>query len=158
MIQRIQSIYLFLAAVLSAFTLWCPLARFSSNVAKGGYYLLYSLKLSAYGTEPLAGNATTPWGIAAFSAISALLPLITIFLYKNRKKQMAWCKLSLASIVLFYVSYAAYSYSYSQELANTQFAVSWIAVFPIIAFVAIVLAMKGIKKDEDLIRAADRIR
>ena len=119
MIQRIQSLYLLVAGIASAICAYLCQA----GLVKGQYI------------PALAGEDFTLAG-PILCILIALLSMVTIFLYKNRKRQMKMCWLTiLLSIVgaLFFV---------------------WV----IAAAIFVLLAWRGIRADERLIRSIDRIR
>lgn len=141
MIQRIQSVYLLLAAAaLLCFGLF-PLAELHNpqmqmHVSMGG---------------PSATNTFIPAIAASLIAISA------IFLYRNRKAQMRLC---LVLLLLSIVLSAGSAYGIVQEAAASSAEVSWGfgLFFPLVAAVFLFLAWRGVRSDDQLIRSADRLR
>jgi hypothetical protein len=81
--------------------------------------------------------------------VSSFLLLYSIFLFKNRKKQLLFNQISkfLLSVAFFILFFT------KEEL----FPARGMFVF-IIPYVLILLANKFIKKDEKLVQSADRIR
>jgi len=84
--------------------------------------------------------------------------LVIIFLYKNRKQQLALCYSTLLAIV-------GYSFWLSREakavMGNVQIDThNWgIGLFmSSLSMLLILLAIRGIKADEKLIKSADRLR
>ncbi|PQJ21045.1 DUF4293 domain-containing protein [Tenacibaculum sp. SG-28] len=145
MIQRIQSVYLFLAFLLaSVLVLFVNLWKQSN-----GETVVYALDL-------LAENSILSKCVPVLFFISALLSLITIFLYKNRQLQFVLCRINILTNffllgILLYVSLKL-----SGETAVSE---KGIGMFiPIIVILLLVLANKAIKKDEDLVKSVDRLR
>ena len=98
MIQRIQSLYLLLVAVLTGLMLLMPLGTFL-----GGTEEMY---LTAFGFSDAADGTPvlTAYGLAATVIAAALLPFVTIFLYKKRLLQFRLCVVEtvlLAGVMLF---------------------------------------------------------
>ena len=157
MIQRIQTIYLFLAAILMAMTLLMPLATF--------VYDGHESVLSAFGITAATGNYTAPifYCLTALLILPTLLPVVIIFLYKKRLLQIRLC---VSEIILLLGSLAFIGvfcwrfYDRIASLANTEvlFSLGWAAFMPIIAIILVILAIRGIAKDEALVRSLDRIR
>ena len=85
MIQRIQSVYLLLAGIIPAFTFCTPIITFSN----GSSLMSYAIT----GTEE--HFISCPWGVLAFTVLSILTALFTIFNYKNRPRQIRLCNLFL---------------------------------------------------------------
>ena len=146
MIQRIQSLYLLLAAAAGAaalsFNLWK--ATLTNNaityVNAASNYLLFVLYI-----------------------IVILLAVVCIFLFKKRKLQF---RLTVFNI-LFAIAALAYQYLVVQQTANKLSAggVSIVSAsylpasfLPVIIIILLFLAARGIYKDEKLIKSLDRLR
>jgi len=95
--------------------------------------------------------------LAVTAALIALISAVSIFLYKNRKQQM---KLAIILIILSSVLTAAlviYGFILtSQNGGRIRLNLSIILPFPMI--ITSLLAYRGIKKDEELVRSYDRLR
>ena len=129
MIQRIQSLYLLVAAALLAVTIFTPIASFT-----GG------------GTE---------------LTLSALLPQVTIFLYKHRQLQIRLCGVELVLLVgdiAFMTIYYLLAERVVEATAFPASAIRFGAIMPVVAIVFVALAMRAIFRDELLVRSLDRIR
>ncbi|HET8839709.1 MAG TPA: DUF4293 domain-containing protein [Flavobacteriaceae bacterium] len=136
MIQRIQSLYLFLVIILNA------AAPF-----------LFPLWKNAEGTAVLPTEE--PFVFLAFVA-SAVLALITLFLFKNRKLQFVLDRLN---IILNFVLLGFFVYWLLIVPGEMEVSEKGIGIFvPILSIVFLVLANKAIKKDEDLVKSVDRLR
>ena len=89
MLQRIQSVYLILAAAAMLISVTLPLASF--------YFNTEEVLFEAMGIY-LNGELTdSTWGLFVIGLMSSIAALITIFLYKNRILQI---RLSIFNIVL----------------------------------------------------------
>ncbi|HUH46169.1 MAG TPA: DUF4293 domain-containing protein [Arenibacter sp.] len=136
MIQRIQTVYLiiviFLGAVVPFFlTPWSNV--FDNKVFTDG---------------PI-------WVLLAFFG-SALLALIAILLFKNRKNQFVLNRLNMI-LNLFLLGFFVYrSLSLSGETAVSEKGIGML--IPAFSIVFLVLANRAIKKDEDLVKSVDRLR
>jgi len=95
--------------------------------------------------------------LAVTAALIALISAVSIFLYKNRRQQM---KLAIILIILSSVLTAAlviYGFILtSQNGGRIRLNLSIILPFPMI--ITSLLAYRGIKKDEELVRSYDRLR
>jgi hypothetical protein len=143
MIQRIQTIYLFLASLVSGglifiFNLW--------NTSKEQIFVLDLF------SEKLITLKVIPFMFIA----SSILSLVTIFLFKNRKLQFVIGRIIIL-INLFLLGLLIYlSLTLSGETSVSE---KGIGMFlPVLAILLIVLANKAIKKDEDLVKSVDRLR
>lgn len=135
MLQRIQTVWLLLAAV----------CGFTS--------LKTSFYIGSIGAEP-ANNLTAMSNIwlMILTIVTATIAVVSIFMYKNRALQL---KLVLASIALSVIILIMF-------FAQTQkFAVGGFALTSLIAVavpILLIMAATGIYKDEKLVKSVDRIR
>jgi uncharacterized membrane protein YiaA len=144
MLQRIQTIYLFIAAVLA-----------------GGVIYLLPLWINNNGEEFFLKNliSSNDWKqismVAAFG-LSAFLSLITIFLYKNRTQQVGMNRFNI--VVNFYLL-GIIVYHLLILPGESEISEKGIGLFiPVLVIVFLVLANKSILKDEKLVKSVDRLR
>ena len=136
MIQRIQSIYLLLVVLLSAV----------------GAFLL-PLWYKEDGSAVLALDQLTT---LAFFGVSAVLALITIFLFKNRKLQFVLGRLNIILNFILLGFFVYWSQALPGEMQISEKGIGMLT--PVLSIVFLVLANKAIKKDEALVKSADRLR
>ena len=129
MIQRIQTIYLTIAA------LFAGMFGFFSEFA--------IISLNSRGVQELSSS-----GLAI---ISGILAFTTIFFFKNRRIQLTL--IGLNSFILIITSIL-----FVLSDGRSEFYKDWPVYLLIGSFVALFLARKGVKADEELIRSADRLR
>ena len=143
MIQRIQSIYLLLAtaasgALIFVFNLWNNFkeAVFALDLFSRDSYLL---KL-----------------IPVLFLLSTIASFLSIFLFHDRKLQFVTGRLIIL-INLFLLGILSYiSLTLPGEVSISE---KGIGMFlPILVVLFVVLANKAIRKDEDLVKSADRLR
>jgi len=155
MIQRIQTIYLFLAAVLLCVSAYFPLIRFVP-IEGEGFVSMSALSFTSLGLENF--SLERPYGIVAAFGLAALISLYTIFLYKNRKRQMLLSMVAALIVVVAYGFVLFYSLR-AVEQTSLQVEPNWpVLAMPLVAILLLLMARHHIKKDEALVRAADRIR
>lgn len=152
MIQRIQTLYLLAIAAMMATAVFTPLAYF---VAGADEYLLYAFSLKGGETT----YSTLYMGVVV--ALAAIIPFVTIFLYKNRMLQIRLCAVELVLLVGSVIFMAIYYYlggrMFSQLEFNTQgFRIA--IIFPVVSLILDYLAMRAIFHDEMLVRSLNRIR
>lgn len=151
MLQRIQTLYLFIAAAIVATLVKIPILHLKTS--SSAFIVKYNGLIDFATKDYVSGNLT---GLALLVLI-VLLPLIAIFLYKNRKLQIKFCNYSMLLNVLFLFDMGYYSYQLQEELgAKIGFEIG--VIFPVLAIVILLLAKRNIRKDEELIRSVDRIR
>lgn len=154
MIQRLQTIYLLFAALLTGSLLFAPYAEIISE--NGEVYLFDSGGFFIVGTQnPKLLFGSFP--IVLLSLISVIFVLVTILLYKHRSRQILFSRLiivilSALSVIIFYDLWRCI------QLIPGNHALKIFLVFPLIAIILIYLAIKAIEKDEKLLKSANRIR
>ena len=149
MIQRIQSIFLLLAATITIVFCFSDFAFLKINE------LDFTFSVSGIKASSAAlnqGISTIPLMIIFF--IIALISVINIFFYKKRVLQMKLCILNIILIIgaiglILFHFYTLKPYEY-------QF--RWSIILPIVAMILQFLAYRFIRKDEKLVRSLDRIR
>lgn len=134
MIQRIQSFYLFLVALLSL-------------------SLIYGVQTATLGLNFQGSIAMLVFGEGL---LGALLAVGSVFWYRNRQNQFVVNRLNLIT-QLFLLGFFVYrSLNVSGEVATSEKGIGML--IPIFSIVFLVLANRAIKKDEDLVKSADRLR
>lgn len=158
MIQRVQSIYLLLASLAGLMTFFLSYAHFDADGAKVAEYAMFGVFNVQSEMLEMTGPYTFPVWI--FGALAAIIPFLAIFLYKNRPLQMRIARLATL-INLGYVVYLFFAIDeINQQIFENGLKVLHHAGFymPVIAIVFCFLAVRGIKKDEALVKSLDRIR
>jgi hypothetical protein len=163
MIQRIQSIFLFVSAVamimMLFFPIWQKLDFQASEIATlDAFYLKYERFEKDSGNRELMSEKTTFY-ISIGAVLSALISLFAIFQYKNRLRQIQLGALNslIMAATLFTGLYFTMK---AEQLLSTQVQGNYLVGFylPIAALICNLLANRFIRRDEKLVRSADRIR
>ena len=156
MIQRIQSIYLFLAAALGVSLFCFPFAE----IVTGGNNVALTVCHLSPAVEGVSAAAMTP--LALVTSLFVVLCLIALFKFRNRAMQMKITKLCGYLQILIFVAMIAFIIGLSKTPGSDKLTVEvsfcMPMAFPIVNFILLVLAHRGIKKDDDLVKAADRLR
>lgn len=149
MIQRIQSVYLLIVAILSVIVMSNPIGSFIAADNSIVEFTNLSL-IDQSGVEDYK-----PWALFAILMISAIISLITIFLYRKRMLQI---RLTLFNIILaigYYVILVTFVFMLKGE---STFVPSWMVCLPFVGIVLDWLAIRAIGKDEMLVKAYERLR
>lgn len=145
MIQRIQTLFLFLAAACFAILFKAPMATSDKPTAQFLADQVYTIQ------DHLALLVLVIFGIA--------IALITIFLYNNRKLQI---KLGygviLMSIVLPLVSFLLLNNDTVNQDRTAQIHDQWGMFIPLLSVLLVLLANHYIRKDDQLVKSMDRLR
>ena len=136
MLQRIQTIYLLIAFVISGLLI----------------FLFPIWKLND-------GTAVFAVSNVLFACLffgSAILSVVAIFMFKNRKLQFVLGRLN---IIFNFILLGFFVYQSLNLSGETEVSEKGIGMFiPVVSIVFLALANKAIKKDEDLVKSVDRLR
>ena len=144
MLQRIQTLYLLIVTALMTTLCFTPMATYMADGIEGEFV------------------AFDFWWIGVLFALCALLAFVVVWLFKKRMLQV---RLLCAEVVLLLGS-QVFSLWYAIGITNEVKAMSDMAVatiktptfFPLVCIILTILAIRGILKDERLVRSLDRIR
>lgn len=155
MLQRVQTIWLFFAtaAIFSLFLFPIIQALDVDGVAK----VMKVTGLYAHiGGQVVQNQAFLLLTVA--TVILALIPFAAIFLYRNRSKQVLICYAAIVAIVAycFWLAQTAKQVFAGITLQTDNYGIG--IILPSLAILFVMLAIKGIRKDEKLIKSADRLR
>jgi len=155
MLQRIQSIYLLFASLVMFGLFVFPLAH---NIVVDGKLVNVTVT-GVY--EILNGQEKHTEVFTALSVVTvlvALLPLVVIFLYKNRKQQVALCY----SAILVLIGYSFWMAQTVKKVVGPiklEYRNMGIGLFlTSLSIILIIFAVKAIQRDEKLVKSADRLR
>lgn len=156
MIQRKQTLFLLAAVIAYVVCLFLPVA--SIEPAGLGMGISVHCLGTVSGDNGIQIDATC-LPLFLLCAVSAVIALGTIFMYKNRKLQMNLCAIGLLFSALWYVDYLLMFFGIiGLESTEGKMNVNFGACLPLVAIILVFLARKGVSDDEKLVRAADRIR
>ena len=87
-----------------------------------------------------------------------LMPLVTIFLYKNRstQKNLIWLGILLDIVFVVMMYFQVEDLKTANLQSNITFKLG--AIFPVLYIILLVMAYNGIRKDQKLIKSVDRLR
>ena len=149
MIQRIQTVYLLIVAVLAVIVISTPLG--SLITPESAINEMTNLSITA-----ADGSVSyEPWALFAIQMVSATIALGTIFLYKKRMLQIRLCLFNMILLVGYYITLIVFVYMLKES--NT-FTPSWSVCLPFVNIVLSWLALRAIGKDEALIRSLNSLR
>lgn len=153
MLQRIQSLYLLLTALLLCLGFCLPTAYLTN----GGDSFLLNYKGIYRLSSDMESFLSPVWGITTFAVTGIVLALLTTFLFKNRKLQMKFIYVSIVNIIFCYASIYAYLCA-AIERHQASWSLGYAIVMPGISLILCLLALSAIKKDEALVKSHERLR
>ena len=143
MIQRIQSLYLFLSLVCTLLLYLFPIWQTTAGSTDG-------MQVIGAGTHLL---------LLPLPVIMAISHLLAIFSFKHRKRQKQLCTGNILLYIIFLLGgllIIQLEHHFFQHFNLFEFRLG--AVLPLAGILLNVLARNGIKKDEALLRSMDRLR
>ncbi|HOP05381.1 MAG TPA: DUF4293 domain-containing protein [Tenuifilaceae bacterium] len=154
MIQRIQTVFLLIAAILLSFLVFFPIAEmvgeFDTIVYEIGFKGFIVQK-----TGERAAFSTLPLSILI--SLCLLVTVVSIFLFKRRILQI---RLSTFNVILL-VGLQGLMFYYikmAQKAITADFSFTLFFVFPTVSAILVFLALRAIARDEALVRSLDRLR
>jgi hypothetical protein len=138
MIQRVQTLWLLLTAICAFVSLKLPFYTGNTILNNSSTYQL------------VTGNSTLLLNILTVAI--GILSILFIFLYKNRTKQL-WLTLALFLLTLLQIILV---YFHTKKFAQSTYSISLLVY--IAMPVLLILAMRGMYKDEQLVKSVDRLR
>ena len=164
MIQRIQTVFLLVAAILLVaalfFPLWSETDSQKQERAELNVYELRYEKINEDGSRGELINVKQTFYLSIFMFVGAAIALFSIFQYKNRLRQIQLGALnSLVIAASFLVAIFVYIRK-AELLVDPELQGNYEIGFylPIVALICNSIANRFIRKDEKLVRSADRLR
>ena len=144
MIQRVQSIYLLAATILSGgLIFWLNLWV---DEKQNDFFVMDSFH----------SENTLLIVMAVLFIVSALLTINAIFQYKKRQLQFVLGRLTILINFIIIGILVYFSQNLSGEITVSEKGIG--LIIPILTIVLVALANKAIKKDEELVKSVDRLR
>jgi Domain of unknown function (DUF4293) len=155
MIQRIQSLFLILIAMLSGFLLTGSVISFINKTGSVINITFTEVIKSTGGLGIEVIEKLLPLTILII--VIPLISLITIFLYNKRRYQLVMSRVlitlnSILIIAFLHVSLRIISGYGAQLVPGVKM------IIPILMLILAILAFRGIKKDDQLVKSYDRLR
>lgn len=135
MIQRIQSLYLFIGAVLMVIFCFTP---FATEVESGTRHAMSEIP-----------------GLMILNIVIAALLLIAIFMFKNLKQQKT---VALLSLVLIACSLTATIFLVYSHMQGAELYWGGGVLLLVFALICALMAYRGISKDHNLLKSFNRMR
>lgn len=157
MIQRIQTIFLFLIALAMGVALANPIWE---KAGAKSPEMAHLTALQYTRQEGITTYGDTVWYLALLIALVGLTSLYALFQYRNRLTQTALCAVNaimltaIMGIVLYRTLYAGKAWGNPADQGT--FLTGFYAIIAALLFNA--LANRFIRRDEKLVRGADRLR
>ena len=133
MIQRIQSLYIFLYIVIKCFLLYMSLTYKSLS-----HFFINKVDL-----------------VSSVLILLIIFSIVTLLSFKKRKTQIKLMYFLITLQLLFMISISIFNY---MEVDSLIFLQNYQTILFMIGLLLLLLCLRGIKKDQNLIESIDRIR
>ena len=133
MIQRIQTLYIFLYIVIKCFLLYMSLT----------YKSLFHFFINKVDL------------VSSVLILLIIFSIVTLLSFKKRKIQIKLMYFLITLQLLFMISISIFIY---MEVYSLNFLQNYQTILCIIGLLLLLLCLRGIKKDQNLIESIDRIR
>ena len=133
MIQRIQSLYIFLYIIIKCYLLYTSL-----NFRSPFHFLIYEVEL-----------------FSSSLILLIIVSIVTLFSFKKRKRQiiLLYFLIMVQLVVLISISILVFT-----VINSLRFLQNYQTILYLIGLILLLLSLRGIKKDQKLIESIDRIR
>jgi hypothetical protein len=149
MIQRKQTLFLIASVLLFLTTFGFPFGTIGS-------YELHNYKVISADGSAVEGVSTYFFSIPM--AIASLISAYAIFLFGNRQRQMAMVRISFIFYAISFALMSLYLMSAAQVITDASLNLGVSFFLPFAAFFSNLIALRAIRKDEQLVKSVDRIR
>jgi hypothetical protein len=155
MLQRIQSIYLLFASLVL-------FALFIFPLAHGLFVDGKLIDVTVTGVTENVNGVDKPLqsftALTVLTAIVGLIPLVIIFLFRNRKQQIALIYSNIL-VLIGYSFWMAQTVKKVVGLITLEYRNMGIGLFlTSLSIILLIFAVKAIQRDEKLVKSADRLR
>lgn len=161
MIQRVQSIFLLIAIVIPIVLIFIPLGYVDTDLAR---YVYNSISLKEMVPDGI--SVIRLYYLAFCLFLTSALSAVALFSYKNRVKQMQIVSITMIvflvtlMLILWICPDIIFKKFFSAKMEDFIFSFNKVPLLIMIVIEAACLffANRFIKKDEELVRSADRLR
>ena len=145
MIQRIQTLWLLLAALVNAGLFFFP--QYKAEIMQNGVAVTQYIRVNDHYPSLLVALVITA------------MPVIAIFMFRNRTKQRNLALVSLVATVGFIAATLMRVSNFNNGTSAPVNGTYWIgSILPVISIIFLFMAISGIRKDEKLVKSLDRLR
>jgi hypothetical protein len=156
MIQRIQSVYLFLVTVLMSLMIFLPLATLGLH--DGQSVVFYSYGINKYIFQENAEMITRTLPVLLLVCLTAIISFINIFQFRRRVIQMRICLVNILLLAVLLLGVLFYYHMMKNSLLVENHIMKLPGIFPVVGIILTFLAYRNIHEDEILVQSYDHLR
>lgn len=161
MIQRQQSVYLFLISVICLIMSFGDICLYQGKaINKAGLELDYRIHTTSSQVGLGADSPIQQYEIPFSMVLVSLLSLIAILMYSNLKRQLTLVTMNFGAILIVLINVYLIKGKIGgiKEITFQSLGLNWPIFLLLVLIILNFLAARGIKKDIDLLASADRLR
>lgn len=162
MIQRIQTVFLLLVIISGILAFFFNVAVYFPET---GYFRFYLYGISDLSRDPFANDSLSQQTFSAWFTLPLILLQVLIIMLAawnifNFKKRLFQIKINRLNVFLNVILVGALFFyaSIIESEVNIKPDYGIAVIFPLISIILLFLANRYIRKDERLVRSADRLR
>jgi hypothetical protein len=156
MIQRIQTLYLSLVVLACAMMFFFPMAEYVNDVQ--GTYIFYVFGVKYLIEPPLLLSFWLTFPLLVMIAATGILSLVAIFLFKNRRTQNLLVSIAFLLHVIFITAVFLFYMGHFDKQFHVMHSYRFGVFIPLVSLGFLILASRSIRKDESMVKSADRLR
>lgn len=158
MIQRIQTIYLAIAAIACLVLYFFPIANFYNEIE--GNYKLFICHIKYMDPDPKHHfGVLFSMPAIVLSLVSVIFSISTIFLYKKRWLQIRLISFNVLTLVVLILVLFFFYTAQMKTITGADPEYSYPGMLlPVLSLVMLILANRAIRKDDQRVKSADRLR
>ncbi|MCF8297721.1 MAG: DUF4293 domain-containing protein [Saprospiraceae bacterium] len=153
MLQRAQSIYLALIVISCLVLFFIPIVQYNTMD-------LGLLTINLYGGDIAQINTPNTIYLAILNTIIMVFTAVIIFMFKNRKRQVSLLMidmlLALGFLAMLYWLVFAKIEAMDEVMKSPNYKIG--AFLPLLNILLIIISSRKIRKDEAMVKSADRLR
>lgn len=162
MIQRIQTVFLLLVIISGILAFFFNVAVYFSET---GYFRFYLYGITDLSRDPFAGDEIkqqifATWFTLPLILLQVLIIILATWNIFNFKKRLFQIKINRLNVFLNVILVGALFFyaTMIESKVNAKPDYGIAVIFPLISIILLFLSNRFIKKDERLVRSADRLR
>lgn len=156
MIQRIQSVYLLLSGASVAIMFLFPIARYYGELHTLSFFV-HKIVDHVPASEPIFNQSFIAIPLV-FTLLLTLIPVLIIFSFRNLERQLRLTRIHMMLLLVFVALIFFYYADAIDVRVNASPQYDFGIFLPLIAMVFNYLAQRGIGRDINIIKSANRIR
>lgn len=149
-IQRIQTLYFLLSAIVTAVALCLPVAYFIDGAGE-----LFEMKPLV-----LSSNEGLDYSVCALFVlllVSAVAAVVSVFLFKKLARQIRTCAFNIVVLGGYLVVLVVFLFVIPGKL-DASVEINWAACLPLVALILQVMALRAIFRDKRLLQEVNSMR